>query len=152
MKKSAVILVFAALSLVLLQASSFAEDHFETIFVKAPVSIGDIGIQNLVVGISFQPVSPDETLLESAEFKNFTNTIRIEIQGAAMQEILRHPYLVLDEMAALSQSIQERISELISARISETFPERPLTIPVSIARVEFYSTERTTLSIKQDDN
>lgn len=130
---------------------SAIDDQIDTIYVGAPVSIGNLGIQNLVIGISYQPVSDDDTLLKSRSFANFIKTIDIEIKGIAMSEILANPYITLDTLAELARSIQTKITDRIDQRIKETFPESMLTIPVSISKVEFTATEHSTVTIKRSD-
>jgi len=151
MKKAIAAIILACFVLIGSTAIGQTDSESNTIYVKAPVSIGNIGIQNLVVGISYQSVSPDAAFLKSPEYKNFLNAIVVEMQGAAVQEILSHPYLNLDELAGLAQGIKEKITALVDARVEAAFQKRQLTIPVSIANMEFYTTERTTLSIKHDD-
>ncbi len=127
------------------------EDQSHTVYVKAPVSIGNIGIQNLVVGISYDTVFKDTEFLQSPEYLSFINGIKIELQGIAMNEILAHPYLTLETIATLTTAIQSKINEMIESRLHARFPDRQIAIPVSISRVEFYSTERSTLSINRSD-
>jgi len=127
------------------------ENLINTVYVKAPVSIGNIGIQNLVVGISYDSVSTDDEFLQTAEYISFLNGVKIEIQRIAMNEILAHPYLTLDTMSELTITMQSKIKDLIESLLQDHYPDRQLAIPVSISRVEFYSTDRSTLSIQRND-
>lgn len=131
---------------------SFAQDRqLNTVYIKAPVSIGNIGIQNLVVGISYDTVAKDEEFLQSPEFRNFMNGLRVELQSIAMQEILAHPYLTLDTIADLAGSIQAKTGTMVEDRLQAHFPDKQITIPVAISRVEFYNTDRATLYIDRND-
>lgn len=113
---SRVLLIVLALSLSFTSNSYsgyFSSSYDTSDSIIAAVQIEGKGIYNLITSIKFLSKPQENKLFESNEYQNFIRHVSIESQGLILQKILEAKSLKVSDFAALKNSIEVEVRNLI---------------------------------------